>query len=287
MNLTAKFLTAAAVLVATAACAGPDIDRLRATPLQGDVFDRTLAREYLKFATFEADQMDDWLDARHFARKGLQAAQGRTPAPERLADWRLPKGRIAELAAARKRLVDILDAGARRSHGNRAAIAQAGFDCWVEQQEEGFQTEDIAACRNRFFAALGDLEKKPAKAFATSGKPDTNAVLRESRYLVFFGHDAATVGDKAARVIAAAAEVAKQANTHTLVVAGHADRSGTERYNSALSQRRADAVRAALIRAGLRPERISVAARGEGMPMVPTRDGVREPRNRRAEIELH
>ncbi|MHA1107713.1 MAG: OmpA family protein [Alphaproteobacteria bacterium] len=284
--MTAKSLAAAMALLATAACAGPDIDRLRATPLQGDVFDRTLAREYLKFATFEADQMDDWLDARHFARKGLKAAHGRTPAPERLDDWRLPKGRIAELAAARKRLVEILDAGARRNHGASAAIAQAGFDCWVEQQEEGFQSEDIAACRNRFFAALGKLEKTPGRKVAASGKPDTNAVLRESRYLVFFGHDAAIVGHKAAAVIAAAAEVAKQANTRMLVVAGHADRSGPERYNSALSLRRADAVRAALIRAGLRPGRISVAARGEAAPMVATKDGVREPRNRRAEIEL-
>ena len=63
---------------------------------------------------------------------------------------------------------------------------------------------------------------------------------------------------------------------------GRAPRPTTHR----LSQRRADAVRAALIRAGMRPERVSVIARGESAPMVATGDGVREPRNRRAEIVL-
>ena len=281
MTSTVKFLTVAAALLATAACAGPDIERLRATPLQGDPFSRTLAREYLKFATYEADEMDDWLDARHFARKGLRAARGLPTAPERAADWRLPSKKIKQIADARKRLVKALDAGARASASARAAIAQARFDCWVEQQEENFQPDHIAACRDRFFAALSDLERA-----ASAGKPDTNAVLRDSRYLVFFAHDAAAIDDRARLVITAVAAAAKRAGARALMVAGHADRSGAESYNASLSQRRADAVRAALIRAGLRPERVSVTAHGESAPMVPTGDGVREPRNRRAEIVL-
>ncbi len=285
MSVTVKSLAAAVALLTTAACAGPDIEKLRTAPLQGDAFDRTLAREYLKFATFEAEKMDDWLDARHFARKGLRAARGLETAPERPVDWRLPAGETVKITAARKRLIKVLEAGARRSDANRAAIAQFGFDCWLEQQEENFQKDDIAACRDRFFTALDGLEKGSVKA-RVDGKPDTNAVLRESRYLVFFGHDDTVIGNSAARVIAAAADVAKQANTPSVVVAGHADRSGPDKYNTTLSQRRADAVRAALIRAGLRPERISVTAYGEASPIVPTKDGMREQRNRRAEIQL-
>ncbi len=284
MTLTIKSIAAAAALLATAACAGPDIERLRAMPPQDDAFNRTLVHEYLAFATVEADEMDDWLDARHFARKGLKAAKGLPTAPERLVDWRLPPKERIQIAAARARLVNVLDSGARVSNPERAAIAavaQARFDCWVEQQEENFQKDEIAACRDRFFAALSDLELP-----ASAGKPDTNALLRDSRYLVFFGHDAATVDETARQVIAAVAAVARQAGTRSLSVAGHADRSGPDRYNAVLSQRRADAVRAALIRAGVRPERISVAARGEGAPLVSTLDGVREPKNRRAEILL-
>lgn len=287
MNRTVKIVfvacAGAATLVLTGACAGPDIERLRAAPLppQGDSFNRTLAQEYLKFATFEADRMDDWLDARHFARKGLKAAAGSATQPERLADWRLLPGDAAKIARARKRLVEVLDGGARKFDGGKAAVTQASFDCWVEQQEEGFQDDHIAACRDRFFAALTELENP-----RSAKKPDTSAVLRESRYLVFFGHDAMNVDEKASRVIAAVSELAKSAGGRMLVVAGHADRSGTGEYNTALSQNRADAVRAALIRSGLRPQRILVTAHGETRPLVKTGDGVREPRNRRAEIIL-
>lgn len=281
MNSTVKILASAAVLLVTAACAGPDVERLRAAPLQGDRFSQTLAREYLKFAAVEAYEMFDDADASHFARKGLRAAKGLPTAPEKAADWRLPPAQIKPIADARKRLVRALDGGARVASAERAAIAQARFDCWVEQQEENFQPDHIAACRDRFFAALSDIERTGG-----IGKPDTNAVLRDARYLVFFAHDRAAVDGKARRVISAVAAAARQVGARGLLVAGHADRSGAATYNASLSQRRADAVRAALIRAGMRPERVSVIARGESAPMVATGDGVREPRNRRAEIVL-
>jgi outer membrane protein OmpA-like peptidoglycan-associated protein len=47
-----------------------------------------------------------------------------------------------------------------------------------------------------------------------------------------------------------------------------------------LSRRRALAVRAALIAAGVEPGRISIAAHGERRPLVATADGVPEAQNR-------
>ena len=69
-------------------------------------------------------------------------------------------------------------------------------------------------------------------------------------------------------------------------LAGHADRSGTVRYNQALSLRRAEAVAAELIRLGVPRPRITVQGFGESRALVPTADGVREPQNRRVEIVL-
>jgi len=65
---------------------------------------------------------------------------------------------------------------------------------------------------------------------------------------------------------------------------GHTDRSGPEKYNERLSLRRANAVKAEMIRLGMAADQISVAAKGMSEPAVPTPIGVREPRNRRAEI---
>ena len=69
-----------------------------------------------------------------------------------------------------------------------------------------------------------------------------------------------------------------------LSVTGHADRAGPAEYNLRLSIRRAESVRTWLTGRGMLPSDISVAGRGEAEPAVPTVDGVREQRNRRAVI---
>lgn len=71
-----------------------------------------------------------------------------------------------------------------------------------------------------------------------------------------------------------------------LSVQGHTDSTGAAAYNMGLSQRRADAVRAALLSRGVSPDRVSTKAYGEEMPAAPntTRDGRQQ--NRRAEIAV-
>jgi OmpA-OmpF porin, OOP family len=71
-----------------------------------------------------------------------------------------------------------------------------------------------------------------------------------------------------------------------IVATGHADRVGPPDYNQNLSERRAAAVREALLRAGLPANQITTVGRGEEQPLVPTPDGVREAQNRRVEIAL-
>ena len=67
-------------------------------------------------------------------------------------------------------------------------------------------------------------------------------------------------------------------------ITGYTDRSGTDAYNLKLSERRADAARAALIAAGIPADAITTAWKGESENAVPTADGVKEQANRRDEI---
>jgi len=53
-----------------------------------------------------------------------------------------------------------------------------------------------------------------------------------------------------------------------VLVTGHADRIGTDAYNMALSQRRADAVKEYLVAQGVDKSRIETAAKGEAEPVV-------------------
>ncbi|EFH11182.1 OmpA family protein, partial [Teichococcus cervicalis] len=96
----------------------------------------------------------------------------------------------------------------------------------------------------------------------------------------------ADLTDRARQIISEAAQNSSRTQTTRIEVAGHADRSGSPQYNQRLSQRRADAVAAELVRQGVSRSAITVQAFGESRPLVPTADGVREPQNRRVEIVL-
>ena len=79
------------------------------------------------------------------------------------------------------------------------------------------------------------------------------------------------------------AEIARRPVPDVLVV-GHTDSVGSDQYNDALSRQRADVIRAGLIQNGIAPENIVAVGRGKRELLVPTADGVAEPRNRRVEI---
>lgn len=125
----------------------------------------------------------------------------------------------------------------------------------------------------------------PAPAPAPAPKveaPKPPAVPRT--YLVFFDWDKADITAEAKKIIETAANNAKKGNVTRIRATGHADRSGPEKYNMKLSMRRAQAVKAELVRLGVPEKDIALVAKGETEPLVPTPDGVREPQNRRVEI---
>jgi outer membrane protein OmpA-like peptidoglycan-associated protein len=69
-----------------------------------------------------------------------------------------------------------------------------------------------------------------------------------------------------------------------IVVTGHTDRQGAEEANDRLSLQRAQAVRRLLIARGFNAKLVEAVGQGERAPLVPTDDGVAEPRNRRVEL---
>ncbi len=71
-----------------------------------------------------------------------------------------------------------------------------------------------------------------------------------------------------------------------ITVIGHTDRVGNNTVNDALSLKRAEAVRRILVELGFSVSEIEIAGRGSRELLVPTGEGVAEPRNRRAEINI-
>ena len=108
----------------------------------------------------------------------------------------------------------------------------------------------------------------------------------QGHYVVLFGFDQATLDAAAQTTIASAVAEFKRTGSAQISVKGHTDTSGNSDYNQALSERREQAVTAALIQQGVPQSAINSAAVGESEPAVQTGDNVREAQNRRVDIAL-
>ncbi|WP_235961903.1 OmpA family protein [Falsiroseomonas selenitidurans] len=126
--------------------------------------------------------------------------------------------------------------------------------------------------------ALAPLQPLPAPPpIAAAPAPVTRS------FIVYFGLNSAGLTTRAREIVTEAA-IAARSGTTRIDVSGHTDRSGTPAANRRLSQRRAQAVASELRRQGIAASDITITALGETQPAIPTRNGVREPRNRRVEI---
>jgi outer membrane protein OmpA-like peptidoglycan-associated protein len=115
---------------------------------------------------------------------------------------------------------------------------------------------------------------------------DVGAMIVAPSFIVFFDFDRSDLTAVALDTIGRAADAYKSTGGARVTATGHTDRAGPADYNMALSLRRASAVKAQLVREGVKDTDISVVGLGETSPMVPTPDGVREAQNRRVEIVI-
>ena len=287
-----KFWTACASLTVLAGCAGFQLGKARDVSPAGSLFQTALYEGYLELAEIEFAE-GDYGDSDYFALRAMDAASRTLVVPQKVRTRNLTRETVSELIAARKRLMKALISTASVKVPAEAARAQVMFDCWIEEQEEGHEADDIAACRSAFFAALAVAEKavepEPEPAPAPAPKPEapkaaTPVVPRT--YQVFFGFDNATLTADAQNTIREAAANSRLLDVKRLILTGHADRAGSDTYNLTLSRKRAQAVRAEFAKIGIAVDDVTIQAKGESEPLRPTADGAREPRNRRVEIIL-
>jgi peptidoglycan-associated lipoprotein len=83
---------------------------------------------------------------------------------------------------------------------------------------------------------------------------------------VHFGYDQIDLTDEARANLQKNAEWMKRWTTTKAMVEGHADSRGTNEYNLALAERRADAVRDYLVSLGIPADRLTIVSKGEEQP---------------------
>jgi len=251
-------------------------------------FDAALENEYRTVAQREYDEAD-WEHAGLFARKARSAGDGEAVMPEDPANWMLPEDKVQVFADARDSLMSALDGGGREKAPSEAAIAQANYDCWmqeVEIQNEGFQQDDIAYCRGLFWDNLAKVEDaiKPEPVAMVAPEPAPEPMARD--YLVYFDFDKYNVRPDAASILDRVAEAIKEMGATSVSLVGHTDTMGTTEYNQVLSVERADSVRDYLKSKGITTE-ITATGVGESDPRVPTPDQVKEQENRNVQIRIN
>jgi OmpA-OmpF porin, OOP family len=148
-----------------------------------------------------------------------------------------------------------------------------------------YGTTNPGAYFNQNIMALLSLSYKFGQPEVAPPPPPPPMVAPPS-FMVFFDWDRSNLSQQALNTIRQAAAAFKSKGNARITATGHTDTSGPEAYNMALSLRRANAVKDALVREGVPAQAITVIGRGEAGLLVQTADGVREPQNRRVEIVI-
>ena len=257
--------------------AGDAIARAESMSAPAGAMESAAYEAYLGHAQYEYNDMQDFTDTIFHSEKAIAAASGGSVMPQQPSARRLTPEHAAEMGEVYQRLMAAVQGEPGQRLPATAGRAVADFDCWLEQQEENFQPDDIAACRDAVYAALAELEAPVEEAL-----PDRISLSAD----VLFDFDKAEIKPEFTAEIDAAAELLLANPDVTVRIDGHTDSIGTEEYNQGLSERRAEAVAAYLEAAGVSRDRMTVAGFGETQPVASNDTAEGRALNRRVEIDL-
>ncbi len=102
----------------------------------------------------------------------------------------------------------------------------------------------------------------------------------------FFDYDSYTLRDDARQALMESARVLKERPNIRFTIEGHCDERGSEAYNLALGDKRANAARDFLISQGIDPARIDTISYGEEKPFATGHDEASWAQNRRAHLVM-
>jgi len=268
---------------AVSACAGsPSVEAVRAQANKGAAFHQALQKDYADLASSERDQAD-WIDTVFYTKRAGRAADGETFPPQAVNERRIPDAEVSTISEARTRLMAVLTDDTRKALPVQASLAQTSFDCWMEQQEENFQPDDIAACKRGFNAALAALENAAVERPTLPMPPKADGPM-PSQFQVLFDFASSALTPEARKTVTDIGAAYKKYNPATVLVVGHTDTSGSGDDNIMLSQKRAETVANALAKEGVAQAKMRIEAYGEVRPKVKSGDGVKEQQNRRVDV---
>ena len=104
---------------------------------------------------------------------------------------------------------------------------------------------------------------------------------------VYFDNDSTQVNSTESSKVEAVAENLKKNSSFAVIIEGHGDERGSNEYNLALGERRAQAIRSYLIDLGIEADRIQTKSYGEEKPAEAGHDEASWAANRRGDFVLY
>ncbi len=124
---------------------------------------------------------------------------------------------------------------------------------------------------------------------AEGGMPLYDRLLTDGRFVtndIHFDYNKATIQTESMPIIQQLAAMLKEHPEVALKIEGHTDSDGSANYNLELSQKRAEAVKAALVKAGVEAQRLSTGGYGASKPVASNDTDAGKAQNRRVEFVL-
>ena len=154
----------------------------------------------------------------------------------------------------------------------KARLAAAGGGCASNAEEPAALLADFQPMH---MAVYGP------PPFREVDRPVANSTVANE---IFFGGGRLEPDEKSAPVLASQIALLKRMDKRAVTLEGHCDERGSGEYNLALGQRRAEAVKRALVAAGIADERITALSFGKERPRAPGHDETAWAKNRRVDI---
>lgn len=161
------------------------------------------------------------------------------------------------------------------------ALAAAFFAACASAKPAPTRTND----QPQFAARQTPPPPSPVAQPAAAGAADLDAALKDlAGVSVFFSFDQATLTPEAESKLGKVADVLTRYPALTIQVQGNCDERGTEAYNLALGQRRADAAKDYLARLGVKQNQVSTVSFGNEKPKATAHDEAAYQENRRDDV---
>jgi peptidoglycan-associated lipoprotein len=110
------------------------------------------------------------------------------------------------------------------------------------------------------------------------------AIVNEN---VNFAFDSSVLSDQAQQIVMSKAEYLRANLGVTVTVEGHCDERGTDVYNMALGERRAESVKNFLVSLGISANRLNTVSYGEERPIAMGQNEASWAKNRRAQFVIN